>query len=573
MKFFAPKIILFIGIFLIPINFIFAEKISNFDVKIKVNPDSSISVAENITYDFEGAEKHGIIRDIPVVYKTPTGRRKIDLKIVDVLRDGAKDGLETYRSGDNFSVKIGLAQEVISGSHLYSINYTVARALNYFEDFDELYWNATGNGWKIPIEKVSVRIELPNGVDPFFIRKSCYQGLFGSREGCPADIIGLGNIIQSKSGQTLNSGEGLTVAIGFPKGFVSEPNTSENIINWLKDNGIIFLPVLVFIFMFGLWWKKGRDPKGRGTIIAEYEPPRGMKPTLVGSLIDEKVDDRDITAGLIYLAEQGFVKIKRLENSGIVGWLTGIDYELTLLKDESEIPEKIEKDIAKLFFYNPKAGAMIKLSEIKKTSEFRKKALSLKSDIYEEMVTGGYFIKNPRRIIVGYVATGILVGLIGSQIVIFFGGVAMITSFISGLIIIIFGLLMKKKTPLGAETKDELRGFKEFLSMTEKDRLDFHNAPGKSPEQFMQFLPFAIAMGVENKWADQFKDVYINQPSWYEGKMSGAFVVSAFSSDLSKFNSSLSGSLASATASRGGSGSSGGGFSGGGFGGGGGGSW
>jgi uncharacterized membrane protein len=130
---------------------------------------------------------------------------------------------------------------------------------------------------------------------------------------------------------------------------------------------------------------------------------------------------------------------------------------------------------------------------------------------------------------------------------------------------------MSKKTPLGAETKDDILGFKLFLSVTEKDRLDFHNAPERSPEQFMEFLPYAIALGIENKWAAQFASIYIPEPSWYHGGVHGPFLASAFVSDLSHFSGSVSSSFTSA--SRGGSGSGGGGSSGGGFGGGGGGSW
>jgi len=161
--------------------------------------------------------------------------------------------------------------------------------------------------------------------------------------------------------------------------------------------------------------------------------------------------------------------------------------------------------------------------------------------------------------------------LFGSQL----GFIPVVSIVVSCIIIALFGMQMSKKTKLGAETKDYILGFKLFLSVTEKDRLDFHNAPEKNPEQFMEFLPYAIALGVENKWAKQFENIYITQPSWYQGNMAGAFVASSFVSHMTDFSKSVNTGMAyvSKSAASGGFGGGGGGFSGGGFGGGGGGSW
>ena len=135
----------------------------------------------------------------------------------------------------------------------------------------------------------------------------------------------------------------------------------------------------------------------------------------------------------------------------------------------------------------------------------------------------------------------------------------------------VLGSLMPKKTKLGSDTKDQLLGFKQFLSVTDKERFAFHDAPEKNPQQFMQYLPFAIAMGVEKQWAEQFKDMYIEQPDWYQGNYGSAIIATQLANDLSGFGTQLNSSMTAA--SHGGAGSSGGGFSGGGFGGGGGGSW
>ena len=130
----------------------------------------------------------------------------------------------------------------------------------------------------------------------------------------------------------------------------------------------------------------------------------------------------------------------------------------------------------------------------------------------------------------------------------------------------VFILAVQRRTKKGYESLNHLKGFRDFLSVTEKERYKFHNAPEKSPQQFMQYLPYAVAFGVEKEWAEIFKDISIANPDWYRGDSVSTFSALALTNDLSAFSNSF-------TASAGSSPSSGGGSSGGGIGGGGGGSW
>ncbi|MEE8370716.1 MAG: hypothetical protein V3R73_01115, partial [Sphingomonadales bacterium] len=143
-----------------------------------------------------------------------------------------------------------------------------------------------------------------------------------------------------------------------------------------------------------------------------------------------------------------------------------------------------------------------------------------------------------------------------------------------------FYFLLKRPTLKGRRLMDELEGFKDYLSVAEKDRLKFHNPPEKTPELFEKYVPYAIALKVEDMWGSQFEDVLANaareagrdgySPAWYSGG-GRRFRTTSFTSSLSSgFTSAIS--SASQAPSSGGSGFSGG-FSGGGGGGGGGGGW
>jgi uncharacterized membrane protein len=143
--------------------------------------------------------------------------------------------------------------------------------------------------------------------------------------------------------------------------------------------------------------------------------------------------------------------------------------------------------------------------------------------------------------------------------------------------------LLKAPTRLGRKVMDRLEGFELYLSVAEKDRMNFHNPPERTPALFERFLPYALALGVEQAWSEQFADVLAAagqapggagtgyRPRWYSGSGFSERGVSGFASSL---GGSFSGAIASSSTAPGSSsGSGGGGSSGGGGGGGGGSGW
>lgn len=138
---------------------------------------------------------------------------------------------------------------------------------------------------------------------------------------------------------------------------------------------------------------------------------------------------------------------------------------------------------------------------------------------------------------------------------------------------------MSRRTYKGVLAYEHILGFKEFLSVTERERLKFHQAPEKKPQLFEKYLPYAMVLGVENEWAKQFEEIYKQKPDWYESYDSRPLAAYAFVSGLNSLSSKSASIFTSTPASKtssgsfGASGFGGGGFSGGGGGGGGGGSW
>jgi uncharacterized membrane protein len=133
---------------------------------------------------------------------------------------------------------------------------------------------------------------------------------------------------------------------------------------------------------------------------------------------------------------------------------------------------------------------------------------------------------------------------------------------------------------------DQIEGFRQYLSVAEEDRLEYLNPPKKTPELFEKFLPYAIALDVENSWAKKFTGVLAAAgvgaavSSWYSGDQHSTGNVTSFADRLGgSLSSTISaaatppGSSGGGSSSDSGGGSSGGGSSGGGGGGGGGSGW
>lgn len=209
------------------------------------------------------------------------------------------------------------------------------------------------------------------------------------------------------------------------------------------------------------------------------------------------------------------------------------------------------------------------------------KMKEFKKNIYNSVTLKGWFASNPDKIRGKFSGIGI-----GILVVIYIfadvfdmvkigGTFGMLAVGLSAVLFLIFARLMPKKTPEGALLKEKLEGFKMFLTVTEKDRVQFNFSPAKNPEKFAEYLPWAIIFGVEKEWATVFAGIDLPQPEWCEGYWAGNFNALMLSNALSSFNHDFNKSLtaAGAAAAGGSSGFGGGGFSGGGFGGGGGGSW
>lgn len=536
-----------------------SEHISDFVVTAAVMEDGAVKINERIEYDFGPFERHGIFRDIPYVKTSDTGKRfALDFSDVSII-DHERSAYPFVQSweGDDIRWKIGDADKTLRGVHTYDIGYTVAGALTYFPGHDELYWNASGTRWQIPIEKVSVVVELPKSVPQADLHATCFTGLTGSRAtDCVAKTTA-GKTVVVETTKPLEAFEGLTVVVGFPKGVVAVREPRELIPFFdtfagkvtliLLGVGAILWYVVAPLVVIRRWWTQGRDPKpAMGEARAWFSPPknphhRPLSPAETGTLIDETADLRDIYASIVDLARRGYLKIiETKKNTFDLEKTKEWEHDTEILPFEKELLDGIFEDDDRV---------SIKTLDLTKTLE------KVKSMLYEYLVTDKFFPRNPNTVRGMYIALAVVALVIFNPILF--------------LVALGFGMHMPRKTLFGSEQAAIARSLRSFLTSQDK-QLAFQ---AKNQMMFEKLLAFAVAFGVEEIWAARFKSLGIKNPDWYQSSTGGRFNSVVFAHSLGQgMSTSFATSIASHSSTGSSSGFSGG-SSGGGGGGGGGGSW
>jgi len=551
-------------------------RIEKFDEQVTVLPNGTVDVTENITFRFIG-HWNGVFREIPVEFNTPQGMNYSLLLKVKRIADGNGESLKYESSSVRHYRKLKIyVPGAEDTTKTIVIEYTVSDALRFHEDFDEFYWNVTGDEWDMPIASASANITLPVGTTG--IRTNLFTGAYRST-GKQAEAELVGNGVEVHTTAPLGYHEGLTIAVGFDKGFVHEPTKAERTALFLRSNWPLVAPIFAFFGMFWLWWKRGRDPRLR-PIAAQYEPPDKLTPSEVGTLIDNSVDMRDITAAIVDLAVRGFITIEEKDKSSMMGLIHDKDYIFHLKKSSAEwtgLRPHEQELLNGLFSGGATAGETVSLSDLH--NQFYRHLPSIKNRVFESLVGSGYYRRRPDSVRSAYIAGGVVVGFLsiwGAMPLATMLGMAPLPFIMAGIltaaIICIFGWFMPARTIAGARALEGVLGFEDFLAHVESDRF---NRMIKTPEMFEKFLPFAMALGVEKNWSKAFQNIYTQPPSWYQGGYGPGFYPYIFVNNLNTMSAQASSVMASAPRSSGGSGFSGGGggggFSGGGFGGGGGG--
>ncbi len=632
------------------------ERITNFVSDVQVQPDGALDVVETISLVSEGREiQRGIQRDFPTRYPGMIGGRvETGFDVVEVERDGRPEPYRLIGMHNGQRVRIGDADTLLpQGDHVYRIHYRTTRQLGYYRSFDELYWNATGTGWTFPIERAEARITLPSAVQ--FGKRAVYTGFQGAT-GHDASVVAErpGRIV-FRTTRRLEPSEGLTVAAAWPKGVVTEPGALRRLGWWLRDNGAMvfalvgLLAIALHCARLLLLTRRNPDPR---PIVPLFSPPDTLSAAAVRYVWRMGSDDRTFAAAIVDAAVRGRLKI--VETS------PGRVPDRTVKMTDGTAPLPAAEDAMVSALFRSRKSVALKQSNYDVlilaqnaltkgliesygedrffTEQARRKlhgwslVLGLALAVALILVLSAPYASPlmapsiAAAIAVGFLCLKLLsrarmsdghrwlrilswIGTILLCLLLFqLCGALMMMGLASGnplplaapviaipLIILTRSWLIAP-TAAGWPVRARIEGFRHYLSVTEEERLEALNPPEKTAELFERYLPYAMALGVENRWAERFTDILAaaaldpstaspdRQSGWYVGGTGasidpgsfastiGATLISTIASAATAPGSSSGGSGSSSSSSSS-SGSSGGGSSGGGGGGGGGSGW
>jgi len=594
------------------------ERILSFDETVTVQSDGALRVREVIRVNAEGRNiRRGIFRDFPTTYPANGRQVVVGFQFESATRDGQDEPWRTEPLGNGVRVYLGSPSVMLPhGEHTYELVYRTDRQMGFFADHDELYWNVTGNGWDFPIDRATARVVLPAEIPVGDIKLEGYTGTQGAKDTNYTASIDNGAPLFSTT-RRLEPREGLTIVAMWPKGFITAAveesvpaatgPTSSPGYNYPQNSGSASqygrspieamlnrdLPkttLPVFLGLFGLaallfyyyrmWLKVGRDPPSR-IAIPEYEAPKGQSPASMRFLMHMGYDNECFAAAVLSLAVKGHLRIQ--QDAGLLG----LGKKFTLVKQSAPDAKKLSADEEQVLVNLFSEGGTLALEQEnhERVSEARTNhRLSLK-----DRYTSGFFNING-----GWHFLGIVLSILLALPALFLPGkthlwpewhfttpAGWFTLFTVLLMLVVngvFGKLLRAPTVAGQAAMDHIRGFKMYLEVAEGEDLKRMKEPPPplTPQLFESYLPAALALGVEQRWAERFANVLDVQapdyaPAWYAGPGWNIRDIGGFSTNLGTSLSSAISSSSTAPGSN--SGGDGGGSSGGGGGGGGGGGW
>lgn len=599
---------------------------NEYDVNIIVRENNVLDITEKIhAYFAPDSYQHGIIREIPAALDFYDGKKyiKYDTVISDIQVPGHK--IKVYRSGEYQNIRIGDINRYASGDVYYTISYRYDIGDDKIPDLDFLYFNIIGPEWNADIDKATYTVTMPKAFDASKVW--AYEGAYGETRNTKFTVDG--NVIMGKTGP-LTPHEGITLKVDLPEGYFVGERTMPpyELILYILIGALILASIILFI-AFGI------DRKPVPTV--EFYPPDKLTSADIGYIVDGCVDNKDMVSLIIYWADKGYLQIIEKGKDNIeLKKLKDLDsdankYEATFFYGLFKGGDQVSISSLKNTFYTTMEASKTELSTSFNKPERRVfTAVSLKMQglmtfftalpfaltvffaIYKDMLeivtplimaVITLFITLPAvystaNLLRAWRSTprekraGKLIWrLILIALVFFFYWFIMSSAFeleriawvgiIATLVIAWFSVFMRKRTPQGTEWMGKIIGLQNFIEKAEKDRIEM--LVQENPSYFYNILPFAYVLGVTERWAKKFEGIGLHPepPTWYTG-YSGMHMFTSimFMNSMNHSLNTMSTTMVSKPAPKGGYsgggggfGGGGGGFSGGGFGGGGGGGW
>ena len=500
-----------------------------------INTDGSLDITETIVAHAEGINiKRGIYRDFPIYYK---GKDSFISVIVPFDVQGVwVNGKEIAPRLENISrgkrVYLGNAQLSVPADHTFVLKYRTARQLGFLKDHDELFFNGIGHDSMFAIAKATVTVVLPKEINAHECKVLASVGALDSQEKSYSVKVINNNTIQFEATRILHPYEGLTFTVGFKKGIVIPPTAAQRQASFFYDNSqlivcLLFLLLLLLFLVFSyIKIQNNRPPQN---IFPLFEAPKGFTPGMVNFFVKREVTADVLSSDIVAMAVAGLIEIETKEE-GLIFKST----VYTLTRTDKEADDEYHVEQLGTLFKEGSSSVIIKQSYNKLVENFFKKT-KLLCDKKVGILFNNHILTIAFSVIIAigsFFTQFLLSGFLGLP---FVESIGVLTLVSYGFMIAIALFLFKGYTKDGYQIKDEIDGFKLYLDTAERERLKFVSTPPTmTPQHYETMLPYAMALGVEEAWSQQFTPLFKKleqagtpyHPYWYHGR---PFRPSAFS--------------------------------------------
>lgn len=290
------------------------ERILLFDASAVFDPDGTMEMTETITVRATGNQiSRGIFRTLPRIWRRADGKRfRLTYDIHSVTRGGKAENYTVSQTDEWVTIRMGRKSVRLQpGEYTYAVTYTVRNHFSRFPEWDELYWNVTGNEWAFAIDKARFRLlfrESPDALPaPMPMRSlDLYTGRL-DEQGDKAHRLPDGTV---ETTAPLARGEGLTIAWTWPRGVLfAAPDPEEY--SLLRT---LFLPTsqTVLLWLVPLWLagyfllvRLIKSPGAAPEVIPLFRVPEGFTPGALRYVMKKKYDATSFAADLLNLVAKG----------------------------------------------------------------------------------------------------------------------------------------------------------------------------------------------------------------------------------------------------------------------------
>lgn len=606
-------IFLFLVTLLLVPNNTFANEfeyyISKYEVDINVNRNNVLDIEERITANFL-VEKHGIFRKIPTHNKIIREDSTISTNRARILNLKVNEDYEKSIENGFLVVKIGKEEVTHTGEVSYVINYSYDLGRDPLKNKDELYFNIIGTGWDTRIENISFNINMPVEFDKE--KLGFTHGLEGSGL---TDNVFFGvneNKISGYYLSSLSAEEALTVRLELPDNYFTNSGYKVGFINILA----IIAPFITMGLAIHLFYKYGKDEELIEPVT--FYPPEDMNSLELAYKYKGYTTNNDVISLLIYLANKGYIQIEETTKKEFFGKKE--EFKLIKLKeydgnnDQERIfmnglfkdKDIVEKEDLENSFYKTLSTINVSMNTFRNRKQMYQTGsaknrlilflLLIINTFFMVGIPSFYYLAGEFALmafipilifsilpvvipitertkwifilvlipsqLMNIIFTFAILGDILSLQKVFI--IAYVIGLVSNIVLMVVSKFITKRTEYGNKILGEICGFRNFLEVAEKEKLEMLVL--ENPKYFYDILPYTYVLGLSDKWVNKFESIAIEQPDWYSSNTT--FNMLMFNHFMHSTLSDVNSAMASTPNT-----SSGGGFSGGGSGGGGGGSW